>query len=284
MKLQQEEIEPMKCKKNGQSIGGSTTSLILLIFFTLASVTSVAAADTKSDDGVGPSDEETTSEFFDTWIKDHLDIGLRLSTFALDDTGAQSPDNTYLGTINKVDDERDSFPLRPFVNIWFNKYIGLELTYDKIAGKTTTISGKSDGIVEMSGPMASIAFRYPNKTQFVPYAGVGVAFFSGNFDETNHWALGYNSPAAYDTAGRPSEPLGGRTRRMEVEDDEGFVLMAGVIWNISDSWAADVFIRKMQLDADATFIADVNGVEENRIEGSFPLDNIGFGLSVKYTF
>jgi len=233
----------------------------------------------RSVDGVsGAFHSPANGGFYETYIRDRVVLGTRIITFSLSD------DDVSLGTINKLNDIQDHAPTKIFLNYLMNPYWGFELSYDKIEAETRTSDGKSDGDVEMSGPILSVFGRYPNHTGFVPYGGIGLAVFGGDFDEEAHWALGYPNPEAYVDAGSPSTPLGGRTRSMSVDDYTGTVIYLGVVWEFWERWAADVLFRYMDMEADSTFTGKVHGNVETVISDTFDLSNTAYGLGIRYTF
>ena len=216
--------------------------------------------------------------FYETYIRNRLVVGTRIITFSLSD------DDVSLGTINKLNYIQDHAPNKIFLNYLMNPYWGFELSYDKIEAETRTSDGKSDGDVEMSGPILSIFGRYPNDTGFVPYGGIGLAVFDGDFSEEAHWALGYPNPQAYVDAGSPSTPLGGRTRSISVDSYTGTVIYLGVVWEFWENWAADVLFRYMDMEADSTFTGKGRNNVENVISDTFDLSNTAYGLGIRYTF
>ena len=113
---------------------------------------------------------------------------------------------TLLGTINSVEENPDSTPDKVFIDMMLNEYFGIELGYDSIIAETRTTSGKSDGDVEMSGPVVSLLLRLPNESNFTPFAGVGLAFFGGDFDEEAHWAPGLSRPGVIPSRGITKHP------------------------------------------------------------------------------
>ena len=216
--------------------------------------------------------------FDEAYIQDRLAVGTRIITFSLSD------DDASLGTINKLNEIQDHAPIKIFVNYLVNPCWGFELSSDKIEVETRTSDGKSDGDGEMSGPILSVFGRYPNDTGFVPYGGIGLAVFDGDFSEEAHWALGYSNPKAYLDAGSPGTPLAGRTRSMSVDSYTGMVIYVGAAWEFWEHWAADVIVRYMDMEAVTTFTGKVGDTVETVISDTFDLTNTAYGLGIRYTF
>lgn len=225
----------------------------------------------------------TSTDGILTLLRRHVEIGTRITHFELKDD-RRSTDDTFLGSIIRLDDKQDLMPTKLFLAFRVNDLFGFELNYDKVAARTITVTGKSDGTISMSGPIVSLFARYPNQTAFTPFAGFGLAYFSAAFNETDHWRLGYDSPEDYISAGKPATPKGDRLRTMHVSSDVGRVIVLGLIWRITNSWALDAFWRTMDVEADAVFTSTVHGVPENSRHGEFPLDHDAWGLGAKYIF
>jgi outer membrane protein W len=212
-------------------------------------------------------------------ILSRIEVGTRMTTFTLD-----QEDGEVLGTIVGIEGEPNESPTKFFANVMVLPYLGVELSYDSVKARTRTSSGKSDGDIEMSGPLLSAIVRIPNQTGVIPYAGIGMAFFGADFSETAHWALGYEGPEEYEADGSPSEPLGGRERMMKVEDHTGMIIHGGLMWQFAEHWAVDVFVRQMEMESEATFTGTVNGKLENEKSGVFLLDNMSYGGGIRYNF
>jgi len=116
------------------------------------------------------------------------------------------------------------------------------------------------------------------------HGGMGLGFFPGDFDEEAHWALGFKSPEDFRASGSPSISLNGRRRTMDIDGDTAFFFSARGTWAFADSWLLELFVRYMQLDANATFTGTVHGKIETQKEGTFPLENLGYGVGVRRPF
>lgn len=239
----------------------------------------------------GPSDEDN---FFVRHIEGKLQFGTRSVHRLLtnSDSGAKGGtqgSGTFLGTIYALDEEQNYLPIQPFLTYYANRYIGFELAYDSMEAKTIAYSSwyssiKTDGNVRLSGPTLSLLGRYPNATAHTPYAGIGLGFFTGDFDEDPSWQLGYPDPSVYENLGSPGTIYNGRYREIVVEDTIAFLLTAGATWQFHPNWAADFSVQYVKAKADATFFGYTDEVLDTVQPGSFPLDNLAIRAGIVYQF
>lgn len=205
-------------------------------------------------------------------------IGTRFTHFELE----TERKNTFLGHIDKLEAIQDNSPTKVYADWWFHRYVGVELTWDRVEARTHNDDpeGISDGNLIAQGPMASLMARYPNKTRVTPHVGLGMAFMSVTFEEEPWWALGYASPESYAELGSPSIPRG-KTREMLPDDSaNGVVMTAGLDVRISQHWSADLYWRNMDLDAKMGYRI----AKEIRDSKTIPLSNMAYGAGVKYVF
>jgi len=234
------------------------------------------------------------SEFVAKYITGKLQIGTRMSTRVLADSdsgyeGGTFGSGTFLGTIYAIDEVQDYVPYLFFVKYFFTDYIAAEFAYDSVQGETLATTpgytgNKSDGDITVSGPTVSLVAHIPNSTKFSPYASFGIGFYSGDFDETAHWALGYREPSQYDALGTPSTIYGGRTREIVIDDEIGILFGLGCNYAFTDNWLLDLSMQYTQVDVDATFNGFTNGVLDTEQDGHFPMDNFAFRLGLAYQF
>lgn len=237
---------------------------------------------------------EMVNSFYNSYLLNKLEIGTRLTYQNLTDSdsgakGGTQGEGTYLGTIYALDETQQALPLNLYATYFFTKYIGLEVAYESIEAETVATSIgystiKSDGSVTLGGPTLSLVGRYPNQTKFTPYLSVGVGYFFGDFDEADHWALGYSDPTVYAALGSPSTTYDGKTRVMNVEDEFGFVMAAGCAYQMTDRLSLDLSLSYTALETDATFTGYVDGVQVLEQDGSFPLDNIALRAGISFSF
>lgn len=173
---------------------------------------------------------------------------------------------TFLGSISILDVEQDYAPTRLYAQYFFNDYLGIGASYDKVEADARDEEG-SDGIVGIDGPILYAVARYPDAYPFVPFVEAGVALYHAYFDEDAGWAQ----------TGDVFE------RRMENEDTTAFVLGLGVDYQITDNLSVNLYGRLVEgatVEAEAWYRKD----DEPFKTGEFPLDYYGAGVGVKYTF
>lgn len=247
------------------------------------------------DTQVGKKKEQgERSEFVEKYIAGRLQLGTRSGIRVLtdDDSGHKGGvygSGTFLGTIYALDAVQDPLPKYFYLRYLFSKYLGFELAYDSVTAETVATSigysgTKSDGDVSVFGPTVSLVASIPNKTRFTPYASFGLGFYSGDFDESNHWGLGYSDPSVYEELGSPTTAYNGKTREMEIDSEVGLTFGFGCTSYITDHWLVDVSMQYTSVDVDATFYSYLDGVVQAEQTGHFPLDNVFFRLGVAYTF
>jgi outer membrane protein W len=234
-----------------------------------------------SPDAVTPVAKEKDAEdsSSDEPKKGNFQIGTRSVLRVLTDaeSGATGSGYTtsggFLGTIYAVDEVQNLAPLKPFITYYFAQYVGLELAYDEMKAETVATDVdepgriKSDGEASLSGPTLTLLGRYPNESSFTPYLGVGIGFFSGDFEESAEWEGDFS-----------------RSRQMEIDDATAFLLTVGTTYNLTPSWLIDFSVQYVQADADATFLGYTKGVLDTNMPGSFPMDNVAFRLGIIYAF
>jgi outer membrane protein W len=237
--------------------------------------------------------EKQESIFYDSYLKDTLQIGLRETYQTLTDSdsgakGGTQGEGTFLGTIYALDEVQNYLP-NLYATYFFSKYWGVELAYDSAEAETvaTSIGSsiiKSDGDVSLAGPTLSLVGRYPNRTKFTPYVSVGLGYYFGDFDEEAHWALGYSDPSAYEAAGSPSTSYNGKIRVMDVDNAFGLVMATGCAYRLTDRLSLDLSLSYTNVTADATFYGYQYGVLYTEQDGSFPLDNVAVRAGITFTF
>ena len=210
-----------------------------------------------------------------------MQIGIRSSLRILTDDdsghwGGVYGSGTYLGTIYALDENQNAVPILLNATYFFNKYIGIEIAYDQITATTaaldsSTLEEKTDGDITISGPTITLLAQYRNSTNFTPYAGVGLGFYSATFDADPEWTLA-------------SEYNGAAYNHMEVDSVIGLHLTAGMKWLFSRNWALDLSAQYVQADVDATYTGYYNDVLYTTQTGHFPMDNVAFRLGVAYHF
>jgi outer membrane protein W len=218
------------------------------------------------------------------WMRDRIEIGTRMTAFSLQhDTRPKR--NPYVGNIYKLDDDQDRNPTKVFLDLKFNEYVSLELTWDKVAGVTRNRNvDASDGRVTMGGPIVSVLGRYPLEHGIVPYGGFGLAFYDGSSDPETWWELGYPSPEAFSAAGPSALKNPPKRRSLSLDNEVALAPILGVMYQFKEHWGVDVFYRAMTLKVDASAIVRENGKVVDRQSGSFDLSHSAYGIGLRHIF
>lgn len=232
------------------------------------------------------------------WLHDHLEIGVRTTEFDLDET-ERPPDETrtltFLGYINQLEDQQDDSFDKFYVTLLYNRFIGFEISSDKVAARTRNFNtGLSNGVVEMSGPVYSLILRLPieDKIPFfngrhidiIPYIGIGQVSWDATFKHDAWWLNAWSSPEAYEAAGRPPEPRNQVRRIIDVSGDSDSFVSYGIAIEMADHFAMDFMWRELELTADAAFYRESAGALGLQRTGAFPLDHSTFGWGLRYAF
>lgn len=214
-------------------------------------------------------------------VADYLEVGTRITMFRLNDA---YDSGGFVGSINKLGEDQDFSPFKLFVVGKVNPRWGLELTRDEIRAEArNSFNSDSDGTFVLGGPIVTVFRRFPNQSRWTPYAGLGLAFFSGSFDHSAWWRNGYQNESDYIALG--PAPRFGKTRRMALDDARGIVVCGGCSVQLRERLYGDITLRSLSVDSAASFSASL-GRRVVRREGSFhiPFDHLALGLGVKYVF
>ena len=243
--------------------------------------------------------KSTMQNIYEDYIKDRLSIGLNVNhRYYVDsdsgEKGGVHGEGTYLGTIFAVDEVQSYFPYL-YGTYRFTEYFSMELAYSKIESETLATTYKqpkygvkSDGDVVQTGFTLSVLGHYPTDTKFTPYGGVGIGYYTGDFEESDHWGLGYYNPQHYAENGSTGENYEGRSKWMEIDDEFAFIFTLGTTYDLPYNLKLDASVQYIFLEANAHYYkSDDGGVTVNHDDtdnGTFPLDQLAFRLGVKYTF
>lgn len=246
-----------------------------------------------------PAAKSTMQNMYENYIKDRLSIGLNVNhRYYVDsdsgEKGGVQGEGTYLGTIFAVDEVQSYFPYL-YGTYQFTEYFSMELAYSKIESETLATTYKqpkygvkSDGDVVQTGFTLSVLGHYPTETKFTPYGGLGIGYYTGDFEESDHWGLGYHNPQHYAESGSTGENYKGRSKWMEIDDEFAFIFTLGTTYDLPYNLKLDASVQYIFLEANAHYYkSDDGGLTVNHDDtdnGTFPLDQLAFRLGVKYTF
>lgn len=231
-----------------------------------------------------------------SYSMNRFSIGARLNhrTFIDSDSGHKGgryESGTYLGTIYAIDEVQNHKPFL-FAAYDFSPYLSIELAYDKIEGETLATSiqnpdtgTKSDGDISLTGFTLNLYGSLPNESNFIPYIGLGVGYYKGDFEETAHWGLGYLNEPHHAASGYSDTLYNGHKRWMEIDNSIAFLFTAGSKYTLPYNCYLDASIQYIMVDADGHFKYSDYGIESSKTQnGTFPLDNISFRLGIGYRF
>lgn len=207
-------------------------------------------------------------------IRDHLAFGARVTEFTLEDDSRPTREDSFLGSITKLEAEQDDSP-RFFVNYKLCRYLGLGITWNELRAETIThvreegIPGDmhTDGTIDMSGTLYYLTARLPNRTRFTPYAEYGQADYDVSFDHDPLWRYS------------------GNNRLMVLEDVNTTYYAFGCDIQIYEGLELDIYYRKMSMDVEARYyLNDETMQEDPREKSEFPMGHYAWGLGLKYAF
>ena len=211
-------------------------------------------------------------DFFDTYVVEHLELGARVSHFTFKEPTERTYDENgnviggYTAGISTYDmeEEQHYFPL-PYLRYNFLPYVGLQFGWENIEGKTITLDydAHTDGNVVLSGPSFLLYGRYPIQDIIAPYAGIGVIFFSGQFDEESGWH---------------ADGL----RNMEADDCTGTLMTGGFSLKIYEHLEGDFSLSYVKAESDARYW--MRGDSADRATWKFPCDSWLSQFGLKYAF
>lgn len=205
----------------------------------------------------------------------NLEIGTRSTWVSLTDhrrdfNATSVSMGSFYGSINQLNAIPNYWPLKPFVDYKFCPYGGVELAWDYFSVRTITRGdGHTDGDLNLMGPMLSVFVRCPTDFKLTPFAGAGLVYYKVDFSEDPDW---------HAPPGRPE------IQTMDFDHTWGLFVYGGVIWNITDHVALDLYVRYTKVqDAEGTHWAGADGTFNNG-SPTIPLSNIATSLGLRYCF
>ena len=226
-----------------------------------------------------------------------LDIGMRVNHYIY-----QTEKDDFIGSIDTIEAENQYIYEDPLVDSWwpnglyllwrFSDTFATELTYTELRAITLSHGGNhTDGTVVTAGPILTALRRWPNDTAWVPYAGLGLAFFvSTHVTGDNPWHNGFGGRDwdgynAWAEAGATPWPNGGYQRTFRVADELGYVLGLGLERRLSDNWSVDLNARYTYVVFENTYTLSFYGNQRGKARQSeWDLSNVNLGIGVKYSF
>ena len=174
-------------------------------------------------------------------------------------------------SINYLKAVQQYLPIKIYAQWMLMEDMGIEATWDRIEAEARTQGGGenySDGNMSLTGPLVSFFKEFPVETENWSSKisfGIGFAYLFGDFEEASWW-----------------KNRTGATQTMEIDNEFAFLATAEWRWNLKERWDLDVYLRYLRADAVDTFTIwydDPDRKTQVRV-GTFPLDNIAFGIGI----
>lgn len=226
----------------------------------------------------------TVQKVYDDYIVNHFEAGLRITHFQFKDPTKYTYDANgnlsggYTAGISTYDlEEEQSYVPALYLRYNVIEYLSLQFSWEYIKGKAWNIQVApypqgSDGSLELSGPSFSVYGRYPiefeniDDFKVIPYAGVGIVFFSADFEQDADWHAG-------------------GLRNMQADDTTGYLLSLGTSITLYKNIEADLSISSLTASSDARYWYRGRATEDNPdAEWEFPVDSWLYQLAIKYAF
>ena len=217
-----------------------------------------------------PAQSERWQDYYERYIVDHLEIGLRVSPYKFKEDTKHTYDSSgnWVGGYTKgistyKMEEEQSYVPTPYIRYNFIEYVGLELSWMRLEGKTVTYWDQyTDGSLLLSGPSAMVYGRYPTG-RFAPYAGIGMVWFSADFQMDPSWH---------------ADGL----RNMVSEDCIGLQLTAGTSVEIYKHIEADIALSSVNAESSTRYW--MRGDSRDRATWDYPVAAWVLQLGLKYAF
>lgn len=196
----------------------------------------------------------------------HFAIGTRILYVALlNDTQGRSFQNSFIGSLYKIEADQDYLPLRPYAQVTMRTgpvEIGLGLSYDRLEIATRD-NGGGDGKIDMESWMAYLLAAWPNETRFTPFGEFGLAAFQNSFDPIASWS-------------------DGGKREFNLDNSLTFYVAAGCDIAINRQLFANLYLRYVDVDVDGEYVYRPDGRAPRPF--TFTVEHLACGVGLKYVF
>lgn len=202
-----------------------------------------------------------------------FEIGWRVYDYDYDQTrkGTQGEDNTYFGSIFRIEKDHDAFPGKLLVRYRINDYFGVGITHDTLHAVTRDIAnrgtpeehpGTGDGTVELEGFVFYGYGRYAFENGIALFAELGIIQYDANFAALASW----------EREGR---------NKLNLDDTRGTSIAGGCEYSFNENLTAEIFIRQTDVDVDGEWLL-LGSVEDPDV--NFDLSNLAYGAGLRYSF
>lgn len=209
--------------------------------------------------------------FYEKFIQDRLDVGLRVSYFEFDNPLKRTfnEDGSFRGgftagiSLDTIEEDQNYLPVL-YLRYWVHRYIGVELGWERLAAGTSTYwDGHSDGDLEASGPTILLIASTDRAKRVYVYAGFGYAQLMADFDD---------------------DPWGEGIHNIKVEDTTATIMEFGAVVGLGRNLKLDLTARHLVADIDSHFWLQYGEVRRNDRYWSFPVDNWAAQIGLLYSF
>lgn len=193
-------------------------------------------------------------------------IGTRaLYMSLLDDKKGRPFENSFIGSIHKLEADQNMLPIHPYVQATaavgdFNLGLGFTYSYFKVS---TRDNGGGDGAVKTDALSLYAIASYSAPFNLTPFVEAGVGMAMNSFDAFSDWSEGGK-------------------REFDLDDSTLFYVGGGIDYAVMDHWLLNVYVRYMTYDVDGEYI--YRGDSRPAQSFTFPLEHIGFGVGLAYAF
>lgn len=194
--------------------------------------------------------------------KPAFEVGARfLYASLLSDTKGTPHNNSFIGSIYKLDAEQHLYLPQLYAQYMPSPYIGFGLSYDYLEAATVD-NGGGDGDVQCTGLLMYLTLAYPTE-HATPYAELGVGFYRNDFAPHPNWSRG-------------------GMRKFELDDTTTPYYAIGCRLALSPEWSLDLYGRYVDLDVDGEYIFQFD--RDDAEPFTFTMENISWGLGAAYRF
>ena len=227
------------------------------------------------------ADWETAVNRAQERVAGHLELGTRLTVFKL----LQTHKRTFVGDVDRLAENEDYAPLKPFADWMFSPACGTELAWERLSVAARRGDIGREGDIVLRGPILGVIGRRANDTRATPYGAFGLALFAAEAEPETWWEQGYDSPSQWEALGRPTAPHGGVHRELDVRNAVGLQLAAGCDFKICDTLSVDASLRVLYVSVRGrSSVTESDGVTADGGLATIPLTSIAAALGFRYAF
>jgi hypothetical protein len=195
-----------------------------------------------------------------------ISVGTRaLHVKLLDDTKGRQNENSFIGSIYKIEADQDYGQIRPYVQFEAPAGpvdVGIGVSYDAF-DVATADSGAGDGDIELRCWLFYVTVAWPNQTRFKPFGEIGLFYSENNFDPLPSWS---------------ADGL----REFDLENEQSIYFAGGCEISIYENWSLNIYARYTDFHLHGTYI--FRGDDREPTPFYFTLEHVAYGLGAQYRF